>query len=100
VVKVENVLLSGRYHNDLNRYSWYKECFGWFQPKVIPKNYKACWNCNHASSVLDQMETKPKLVVLDTWILDGLCFTRIIRSNKTCRYITNDEEDRPSENIL
>jgi hypothetical protein len=45
--------------------------------------------------VLDQMTTKPKLVVLDTMNFWMDCFTRIIRSDKRVDVITiNDEEAR------
>jgi hypothetical protein len=62
-----------------------------FQPKV-PQDYKnaeiVIGNLHPLvqSSVLDQMETQPKLVVLDTMnFLDGLCFARIDGCDKTCR---------------
>ncbi|NGY36487.1 sugar kinase [Flavobacterium sp. XN-5] len=66
---------SGRYHNDLNSRDTLDtqlNVLADFQPKV-PENYKNAdvvmlGNLHPLvqSSVLDQMETKPKLVVLDT----------------------------------
>jgi hypothetical protein len=64
--------LSGRYHNDLNSRDTLDtqlNVLADFQPKV-PENYKMLMLVmlgNHIQSgVLDQMTTKPKLVVLDT----------------------------------
>jgi hypothetical protein len=80
VVKVGNVLLSGRYHNDLNTRDTLDtqlNVLADFQPKASRQKCRCCDARNlHPivqSSVLDQMETKPKLVVLDTmnfgWIV-------------------------------
>jgi hypothetical protein len=54
------------------------------------------------SSVLDQMETQPKLVVLDTMnFLDGLCFTELMDVIKRVDVITiNDDDGNFLENIL
>jgi hypothetical protein len=65
--------LSGRYHNDLNSRDTLDtqlNVLADFQPKV-PQDYKNAeivmlGNPLVQSSVLDQMETQPKLVVLDT----------------------------------
>jgi hypothetical protein len=46
------------------------------------------------SSVLDQMETQPKLVVFDTMNFGWIVLARIIRCNKRVDVITiNDEEE-------
>jgi sugar/nucleoside kinase (ribokinase family) len=96
---------SGRYHNDLNsRDTLVTELnvLGDFQPKV-PQNFKNAevvmlGNLHPLvqSSVLDQMETKPKLVVLDTmnfWM--DCALPELLDVMKRIDVITiNDEEAR------
>lgn len=96
---------SGRYHNDLNTRDTLDtqlNVLADFQPKV-PQNYKNAdvvmlGNLHPLvqSSVLDQMETKPKLVVLDTmnfWM--DCALPELLEVIKRVDVITiNDEEAR------
>ncbi|WP_016990744.1 PfkB family carbohydrate kinase [Flavobacterium sp. ACAM 123] len=96
---------SGRYHNDLNSRDTLDtqlNVLADFQPKV-PENYKSAdvvmlGNLHPIvqSSVLDQMETKPKLVVLDTmnfWM--DCALPELLDVIKRVDVITiNDEEAR------
>jgi sugar/nucleoside kinase (ribokinase family) len=96
---------SGRYHNDLNSRDTLDtqlNVLADFQPKV-PENYKDAdvvmlGNLHPLvqSSVLDQMETKPKLVVLDTmnfWM--DCALPELLDVMKRVDVITiNDEEAR------
>jgi sugar/nucleoside kinase (ribokinase family) len=96
---------SGRYHNDLNSRDTLDtqlNVLADFQPKV-PENYKNAdvvmlGNLHPLvqSSVLDQMETKPKLVVLDTmnfWM--DCALPELLDVMKRVDVITiNDEEAR------
>jgi len=96
---------SGRYHNDLNSRDTLDtqlNVLADFQPKV-PENYKNAdvvmlGNLHPLvqSSVLDQMETKPKLVVLDTmnfWM--DCALPELLDVIKRVDVITiNDEEAR------
>ncbi|HEY4619179.1 MAG TPA: PfkB family carbohydrate kinase [Flavobacterium sp.] len=96
---------SGRYHNDLNSRDTLDtqlNVLADFQPKV-PQNYKNAdvvmlGNLHPLvqSSVLDQMETKPKLVVLDTmnfWM--DCALPELLEVIKRIDVITiNDEEAR------
>jgi sugar/nucleoside kinase (ribokinase family) len=96
---------SGLYHNDLNsRDTLVTELnvLGDFQPKV-PQNYKDAdvvmlgnLHPSVQSSVLDQMESKPKLVVLDTmnfWM--DCALPELLDVMKRIDVITiNDEEAR------
>jgi sugar/nucleoside kinase (ribokinase family) len=96
---------SGRYHNDLNSRDTLDtqlNVLADFQPKV-PENYKNAdvvmlGNLHPLvqSSVLDQMETKPKLVVLDTmnfWM--DCALPELLEVMKRVDVITiNDEEAR------
>ena len=96
---------SGRYHNDLNSRDTLDtqlNVLADFQPKV-PQNYKDAdvvmlGNLHPLvqSSVLDQMETKPKLVVLDTmnfWM--DCALPELLEVIKRIDVITiNDEEAR------
>jgi sugar/nucleoside kinase (ribokinase family) len=96
---------SGRYHNDLNSRDTLDtqlNVLADFQPKV-PENYKNAdvvmlGNLHPIvqSSVLDQMETKPKLVVLDTmnfWM--DCALPELLEVIKRVDVITiNDEEAR------
>ena len=96
---------SGRYHNDLNSRDTLDtqlNVLADFQPKV-PENYKDAdvvmlGNLHPLvqSSVLDQMETKPKLVVLDTmnfWM--DCALPELLEVIKRVDVITiNDEEAR------
>ncbi|EIA10148.1 PfkB family carbohydrate kinase [Flavobacterium frigoris] len=96
---------SGRYHNDLNSRDTLDtqlNVLADFQPKV-PENYKNAdvvmlGNLHPLvqSSVLDQMETKPKLVVLDTmnfWM--DCALPELLEVIKRVDVITiNDEEAR------
>ena len=96
---------SGRYHNDLNSRDTLDtqlNVLADFQPKV-PENYKKAdvvmlGNLHPLvqSSVLDQMETKPKLVVLDTmnfWM--DCALPELLDVMKRVDVITiNDEEAR------
>lgn len=96
---------SGRYHNDLNSRDTLDtqlNVLADFQPKV-PQNFKSAdvvmlGNLHPLvqSSVLDQMETKPKLVVLDTmnfWM--DCALTELLEVIKRVDVITiNDEEAR------
>lgn len=96
---------SGRYHNDLNSRDTLDtqlNVLADFQPKV-PENYKDAdvvmlGNLHPLvqSSVLDQMETKPKLVVLDTmnfWM--DCALPELLDVIKRVDVITiNDEEAR------
>ena len=98
-------LWSGRYHNDLNSRDTLDtqlNVLADFQPKV-PENYKNAdvvmlGNLHPLvqSSVLDQMETKPKLVVLDTmnfWM--DCALPELLDVMKRVDVITiNDEEAR------
>lgn len=96
---------SGRYHNDLNSRDTLDtqlNVLADFQPKV-PQNFKSAdvvmlGNLHPLvqSSVLDQMETKPKLVVLDTmnfWM--DCALPELLEVIKRVDVITiNDEEAR------
>jgi sugar/nucleoside kinase (ribokinase family) len=96
---------SGRYHNDLNTRDTLDtqlNVLADFQPKV-PQDYKSAdvvmlGNLHPLvqSSVLDQMETKPKLVVLDTmnfWM--DCALPELLEVIKRVDVITiNDEEAR------
>jgi sugar/nucleoside kinase (ribokinase family) len=96
---------SGRYHNDLNSRDTLDtqlNVLADFQPKV-PENYKNAdvvmlGNLHPLvqSSVLDQMETKPKLIVLDTmnfWM--DCALPELLEVIKRVDVITvNDEEAR------
>jgi sugar/nucleoside kinase (ribokinase family) len=96
---------SGRYHNDLNSRDTLDtqlNVLADFQPKV-PQNFKNAdvvmlGNLHPLiqSSVLDQMETKPKLVVLDTmnfWM--DCALPELLEVIKRVDVITiNDEEAR------
>lgn len=96
---------SGRYHNDLNSRDTLDtqlNVLADFQPKV-PQNFKTAdvlmlGNLHPLvqSSVLDQMETKPKLVVLDTmnfWM--DCALPELLEVIKRVDVITiNDEEAR------
>ncbi|MFE3867622.1 PfkB family carbohydrate kinase [Flavobacterium sp. LS2P90] len=96
---------SGLYHNDLNSRDTLAtelNVLGDFQPKV-PQNFKNAdvvmlGNLHPLvqSSVLDQMETKPKLVVLDTmnfWM--DCALAELLEVIKRIDVITiNDEEAR------
>ena len=96
---------SGRYHNDLNSRDTLDtqlNVLADFQPKV-PQNFKNAdvvmlGNLHPAvqSSVLDQMETQPKLVVLDTmnfWM--DCALPELLAVIKRVDVITiNDEEAR------
>jgi sugar/nucleoside kinase (ribokinase family) len=96
---------SGRYHNDLNSRDTLDtqlNVLADFQPKV-PQNFKNAdvvmlGNLHPIvqSSVLDQMETKPKLVVLDTmnfWM--DCALPELLEVIKRVDVITiNDEEAR------
>jgi sugar/nucleoside kinase (ribokinase family) len=96
---------SGRYHNDLNSRDTLDtqlNVLADFQPKV-PEDYKNAavvmlGNLHPLvqSSVLDQMETKPKLVVLDTmnfWM--DCALPELLEVMKRVDVITiNDEEAR------
>jgi sugar/nucleoside kinase (ribokinase family) len=96
---------SGRYHNDLNSRDTLDtqlNVLADFQPKV-PQNFKSAdvvmlGNLHPMvqSSVLDQMETKPKLVVLDTmnfWM--DCALPELLAVIKRIDVITiNDEEAR------
>jgi len=96
---------SGRYHNDLNSRDTLDtqlNVLADFQPKV-PENYKNAdvvmlGNLHPLvqSSVLDQMEAKPKLVVLDTmnfWM--DCALPELLEVMKRVDVITiNDEEAR------
>lgn len=96
---------SGRYHNDLNSRDTLDtqlNVLADFQPKV-PENFKNAdvvmlGNLHPIvqSSVLDQMETKPKLVVLDTmnfWM--DCALSDLLNVIKRVDVITiNDEEAR------
>ena len=96
---------SGRYHNDLNSRDTLDtqlNVLADFQPKV-PQNYKNAdvvmlGNLHPLvqSSVLDQMEAKPKLVVLDTmnfWM--DCALPELLEVIKRADVITiNDEEAR------
>nr|WP_315209669.1 PfkB family carbohydrate kinase [uncultured Flavobacterium sp.] len=96
---------SGLYHNDLNSRDTLAtelNVFGDFQPKV-PQNFKNAdvvmlGNLHPLvqSSVLDQMESKPKLVVLDTmnfWM--DCALPELLDVMKRIDVITiNDEEAR------
>jgi sugar/nucleoside kinase (ribokinase family) len=96
---------SGRYHNDLNSRDTLDtqlNVLADFQPKV-PENYKNAdvvmlGNLHPLvqSSVLDQMETKPKLIVLDTmnfWM--DCALAELLDVIKRVDVITiNDEEAR------
>jgi len=96
---------SGRYHNDLNSRDTLAtelNVLGDFQPKV-PQNFKDAevvmlGNLHPLvqSSVLDQMENKPKLVVLDTmnfWM--DCALPELLDVMKRIDVITiNDEEAR------
>jgi len=96
---------SGRYHNDLNSRDTLEtqlNVLADFQPKV-PQDFKNAevvllGNLHPLvqSSVLDQMETKPKLVVLDTmnfWM--DCALTELLEVIKRVDVITiNDEEAR------
>ena len=96
---------SGRYHNDLNTRDTLEtqlNVLADFQPKV-PQDFKNAevvllGNLHPLvqSSVLDQMETKPKLVVLDTmnfWM--DCALTELLEVIKRVDVITiNDEEAR------
>jgi hypothetical protein len=100
-----------RYHNDLNSRDTLDtqlNVLADFQPKV-PQDYK---NAEIVigklaslvqSSVLDQMETQPKLVVLDTMnFLDGLCLPELMEVIKRVDVITINDEEASNflENIL
>jgi sugar/nucleoside kinase (ribokinase family) len=96
---------SGLYHNDLNSRDTLAtelNVLGDFQPKV-PQNFKNAdvvmlgnLHPSVQSSVLDQMETKPKLVVLDTmnfWM--DCALPELLDVIKRIDVITiNDEEAR------
>ncbi len=96
---------SGRYHNDLNSRDTLEtqlNVLADFQPKV-PENFKSAdvvmlGNLHPLvqSSVLDQMETQPKLVVLDTmnfWM--DCALPELLEVIKRVDVITiNDEEAR------
>jgi sugar/nucleoside kinase (ribokinase family) len=96
---------SGRYHNDLDSRDTLEtqlNVLGDFQPKV-PQNFKNAdvvmlGNLHPLvqSSVLDQMETQPKLVVLDTmnfWM--DCALSELLEVLKRIDVITiNDEEAR------